>query len=135
MWGSRKLTPLNDTVVGISGGDSKLILLDPNEGVSNYNAIIERVNYPLETARNVTTITRVFPNVDGTQLLNIQFGSQDYPSGPVRWKPPVQFDPSVDRKIDVRTTGELHAWRISSTGNKAWRISGMDIEYSNAGER
>jgi hypothetical protein len=135
VWGSRNITPMNDTVVGIHGADSKLIFLDPVEGIDNYTAVIERVNYPLETARNVTTITRVFPNIDGNQVVKIQFGSQDYPSGSVRWKQPVNFDPSTDRKIDVRTTGELHAWRISSTGNKFWRLSGMDIEYSNAGER
>ena len=67
--------------------------------------------------------------------MSIQFGSQDYPGAPVRWKPAVVFNPSTDRKIDIRTTGELHAWRFQSIGKIAWKLSGFTIEFERAGVR
>lgn len=136
-WGANKLTPLNNTVVGVNNVTSKLIILDAFTDIihDDVNFRIERTNFPLEGFRNVTTITRVYPHIEGNQPVNIQFGSQEYPGGSVKWKPAVVFTPSVDRKVDIRTTGELHAWRISSIGNGALSISGMTIEYTVNGLR
>tara|TARA_R110000803_G_scaffold210829_1_gene284074 strand:- start:17322 stop:18887 length:1566 start_codon:yes stop_codon:yes gene_type:complete len=134
-WGSRKSTPLDDTIVGVSSANSSLILMDPPSSASDLNAVIERTNFPLEGHKPVTTITRVYPHVEGSGDMIIQFGSQDYAGAPVRWKPEVTFNPGTQRKVDVRTTGELHCWRIRSVGSNAWSMSGIDIEYTTAGER
>ena len=137
VWGSRKKTPLNDTIVGVRNDNSSLKTMDASEGrdSGDLGTRIERTNFALEGMRQVTTITRVFPHMEGTEPVQIQFGSHDYAGSPVRWKPVVIFNPSIDRKIDVRTTGELHAWRVQSLGEGNWSMSGMDIEYALAGER
>lgn len=142
VWSQRSLSPLNDTVilatkpqdVGLSGN-----LLTLDEGLTGssevFSSNIERLGFALEGLNKVTTITTVFPHVRGNGTLFIRFGSQDYPGSPVRWKDAIEFDPSTDRKIDVRTTGELHCFRIFSDENQYWEFSSMDIEYVLAGVR
>ena len=137
MWGSRARTPLDDTVVGIDVSDSSLKILDPNDisDAGDVGARIERTDFPLEGHNTVTTISRIYPHIEGTEPVEIQFGSQQLAGGPIRWKPARVFTPGVDRKIDLRTTGELHAWRIQSLGTGNWKMSGMDIEYAVVGKR
>lgn len=137
VWGSRQRTPLDDTIVGVDGAGSSLLVLDPTD-IRNSGPLgtrIERTNFPLEGMRQVTTITRVYPHMQGTEPVQIQFGSQDYAGAPIRWKPAQTFTPGMDRKLDIRTTGELHSWRIQSLGEGNWVMSGMDIEYTPNGVR
>jgi hypothetical protein len=139
-WGSAQNTPLDDTVVGVNpaliadGGG--LYLLDPS-GASDVDIStrLERTDYALLDNRQVTTITRAFPHMQGTQPVEIQFGSQDFAGSPIRWQPAITFTPGVDRKVDFRTTGELHCYRIDSVGTGNYAISGMDIEFVRNGER
>lgn len=142
-WSENQTSPFDDTIIAVVkptqvevGG--KLLLLDTEISIDTtpYDAVIERVGFALEGLNNVTTITRVYPNMTGPESALIEVGSQDYPGSPIRWKPGVEFTPGVDRKVDIRTTGELHCFRISTNNvNSTWSISGIDIEYSMAGER
>ncbi|RKY42322.1 MAG: hypothetical protein DRP85_03285 [Candidatus Makaraimicrobium thalassicum] len=147
IWKGNNISPLDYTLAGVMRDSSRIRLMDPvDKADSPYEpAIIERTSFPLEGHRNVTTISRVYPLMVGTTPVEISMGSQDYPGAPVRWKTPVVFLPGKDRKIDVRTTGELHCWRIASineykdesidSGVGNWSISGMVIEYSLDGAR
>jgi hypothetical protein len=137
VWGSRERTPLDDTVVGVINSDSSLKFLEPKDKRDSgpLQTRIERTDFPLEGLNMVTTIVEAFPHMDGTSPVEIQFGSQKIAGGPVTWKPSVTFIPGVDRKVDVRTTGSLHCWRIESETTGNWAFSGMDIFYENAGER
>ena len=111
-----------------------------------FDTMIERIGFPLNTLGRVSTITRVYPHLisidDSDQPaadqleIYIQVGSQDYPGAAVRWKPAVRFRPYADRKVDIRSTGELHAFRVySENSNKEWSLSGMDIEWIDSGKR
>jgi hypothetical protein len=83
-----------------------------------------------------TTITRIYPLVEGSSPLQIRVGSAQRAGGPIRWAGDFRtFIPGVDRKIDVRTTGEVHAYEIKSEGMTFFDLTGMDIEYSLAGGR
>jgi len=115
-----------------------LFLPDKNDIASNslFDTMIERIGIPLEGYDRVTTITRVYPHMDGPGKCFIQVGSMDFPGSPTRWKQAVEFDPEKDRKIDIRTTGELHCFRIFANDIRStWRITGLDIEYVDAGLR
>ena len=84
----------------------------------------------------VTTIQQIYPHITSPNAVGIQIGSQQSPNGPVTWKPEVTFDPNTDRKVDMRTTGVLHAYRIIARDVKSdFTISGMDILYVQAGRR
>ena len=147
VWGSRNTTPLDSVIVGCILETFELVFLDEQTGAtSDFDpAKIERTGYPLAGHQQVTTITRVYPLMVGTTPVEIQFGSQDYPGSPIRWKTSIPFRPDLDRKIDLRTTGELHCWRITSLqdydgvytefGVGNWQMSGMLIEYQEDGLR
>lgn len=143
VWNERETNLFNETIVSFSksnglGTSGELRLLDVKnvESDANYNTVIERVGFALEGLSKVTTITRIYPHMRGPGTVKIEAGSQDYPGAPVRWKPPVTFDPITQRKVDIRTTGELHCFRFTDeVGNNFWEISGIDIEYVEAGRR
>lgn len=68
-------------------------------------------------------------------FIELRFGSQQHAGGDVRWAGDWRrFTPGLDRKIDIRTTGELHAFQIRSKGG-FFNLTGMDIEFKAAGGR
>jgi len=94
-----------------------------------------RTDIPIGGHEANTTITRVYPQVEGTAKLEFRFGSQQYAGGPVAWAgSPREFTPGKDRKIDIRTTGELHAFEVRSKDG-FFKLTGMDIEFQPAGAR
>lgn len=135
-WGSSTVSKLNKTILALNRTTETIYLLDTDiVSDTNFQFTIERTNFPLVDDKQVTTITRIYPHIQGSALVTVEFGSQDYPDAPVRWKPPVIFDPSNDRKVDIRTTGELHAWRFSSLGVSPLAMSGMTVEFTRSGMR
>ena len=134
-WGSRKDSPLDETVVGVNSATGELIMLDPKGQSVEINTVVERTDLPLEGHNNVTTLTRVYPHIDGNTPMTFQFGSQDHAGSAIRWLPEQSFTPGTDRKLDLRTTGELHCWRAKSQGSGRFILSGMDFEYSMSGKR
>ena len=109
-------------------------ILGTNEVV--FNSIIERTDLLISNLDEATTIQQIYPHITSPNAVGIQIGSQQSPNGPVTWKPEVTFDPNTDRKVDMRTTGVLHAYRIIVRDVKSdFTISGMDILYVPAGRR
>jgi hypothetical protein len=111
--------------------------LEPSaqSGIGNYNTVIERTNLMLEDNDNVSTITRVWPNIKSNGSVSIEVGSHDYVGAPVRWKPPVIYTPSTQRKVDIRSTGALHAWRVSSINDSYFELNGLMFEFEDSGSR
>jgi hypothetical protein len=103
--------------------------------LQSYNTVLERTNIQLDNTEEKTTITRFTPQLSSTGKVKIEVGSHDFLDANVRWKPAVIFDPKVNRKVDIRTTGDLHAWRISSVGLDGFTLYGFDVVYETAGKR
>ena len=100
------------------------------------DTLISRSDLPIGGHEANTTITRLYPLIEGTSPVQIRVGSAQRAGGPVQWAGGFRtFTPGVDRKIDVRTTGETHAYEIKSSGRAFFNMTGMDIEYSPAGSR
>lgn len=135
-WGSPKKAPFDGGVVGVRLS-SEAVILDPTGPRENGSdlTILERTDIPVDGQEQVTTIVEVYPKIAGASPVILEFGSQKVPGGPVSWKPPQQFTPGVDRKLNVRTTGSLHCWRISSPIEANWQFSGMDFIYEHSGKR
>jgi hypothetical protein len=83
----------------------------------------------------LTTITRVIPHIRSNGNVLIEVGSQDDAQAGIRWKPAVVYDTVLDRKVDIRSTGMFHAWRVSSINNAYFEFSGIDFEYEVVGAR
>ena len=98
--------------------------------------LLQRYDMPIGGHETNTTITRVYPLIEGTAPVEIRVGSAQRAGGPIRWAGDFRvFTPGVDRKLDIRTTGETHAFEIRSAGRAFFDMTGMDIEYSMAGAR
>ena len=102
---------------------------------SPVDTAIERINYPLEGIEQAATILKIYPKFSGSGTVKISIGSHDFPGSPIRWQPSIDFIIGTNRKIEVRTTGILHAWKIESNTTNIWKFQGMDIEYELAGLR
>ncbi|RLB98768.1 MAG: hypothetical protein DRH90_21435 [Deltaproteobacteria bacterium] len=120
---------------GVNAVNSDLQLLQTPAPIEDLGTILERTDLGLIDQVAVTTITRLYPHIRGSEPVRIQVGSQDFPGSAVRWKPYNIFDPTKDRKVDVRTTGALHAYRVMSEGKGEFRFSGVDVEYEQDGVR
>ena len=137
VWDSGAQTPFNAAPFAVTSVDN-IYDIDPNIPDENVSTVVSRTDLPLAGQQQVTTVTSIYPHVEGTAPINVYFGSQQTAGGPIRWgnnNQPVVFNPQVDRKIDLRTTGELHSWRFESQGKQYFRLSGFDIEYQPAGRR
>ncbi len=144
-WAMGVASPIDDTIVGLhdipvdsvnNNGGIRGEILDTDGYISaeNFASVIERTNLQLSSADNVTMITSVYPHIDSPSACKFQIGSQQYSGGPISWKPEVTFNPNFDRKIDIRSTGAFHAWRITQE-QPQFRFTGLEIEYVEAGKR
>jgi hypothetical protein len=110
--------------------------VDPRNNYSRSPTIIRRTDLPIGGHETNTTITRIYPLVEGTAPIQIRVGSQQQAGGPIKWAGDYRtFVPGRDRKIDVRTTGEVHAYEVKSEGGSFFNMTGMDIEFMPAGSR
>jgi len=135
-YGAQQGSPNDDNIIGVDISDSSLIVLEPENTVAEItDTELERLQYPLLDHDSVFFISRVYPYMDGVDDVSIQFGTHDYVGGPVTWGVEHTFNPSTDRKIDVRITGKLLAWRIKSKSTGKLEFSGFGIEVSRAGKR
>ena len=122
------------TIISVDA-NGVIVDVDPRAPSTALDCFAERTDIPLDGLKSVTTITKVFPKIECSGSVKLTFGSQDHNGGPVRWKPSIIFNPSVDRRVNIRTTGALHCWRIESVDNAPFAFSGMQIEYTEAGTR
>lgn len=128
-------TSFSEQPYAVNHTDSVINLLEPVTTEQDLNTFIERTNMAIGDQISVTTLTRIYPHIYGSNPIRIRVGSQDRAGGEIRWKDWKEFDPDVDRKIDVRTTGALHCYRIESIGTGKFRFAGLDVEYEEDGIR
>ena len=117
------------TIVATNNVNSAIISLELDDAETPQNTILERLSFPLEGQEVVTTTQSVFPHIVSQDPVLIRLGSQQFVGDAVTWKEPVLFDPNTMRKVDIRTTGKLLSWRISSTGMLPFTLTGLDIQY------
>lgn len=141
-WSEKQVNPFDYNIISLApktaSSPAKILSLDSPLGlnIQPFGSKIERTAYALEGVQSVTTIQRVYPHVNGSQKVYVQIGSHQTPGSPVLWKAPTLFDPSKDKKVDVRSTGALHAFRIYSEDVVSdFAVSGIQIEYVEAGRR
>ena len=136
-YGSQKRTPLNTTAIGVDATTSGLVIIDPNDAPmpDGVTATLERTDISIGGLRDVHTITAIYPKMKGSEPVSIQIGSQEIAGGAVTWEDSVTFTPDTDRKVDIKSTGALHCWRVSSVGTGHFDISGLDFDGVYAGAR
>lgn len=139
-WDDNSSTPFDTVLMSArqDGTGYELILLDYILGFNSqpYSSIIERTDLVIGGMDTAKIVTRIYPHVAGAGKMTIQLGSQQYAGGPVQWKAPVDYYPSKDRKVDIRSSGSLHAYRVMATDVDAnFILTALDFEYEMAGKR
>jgi hypothetical protein len=126
--------PFSGILYGVEG--VKVHNIDPQSPDDDPSSFISRTDMPIGGHEANTTITRVYPLIEGTAEVEMRFGSQQHAGGPVRWASDwLPFKPGAQRKLDIRTTGELHAYEVRAINSGFFNLTGFDIEYSLAGGR
>jgi hypothetical protein len=134
-WSDNPDSPFNASFVGLDKATSAIYSLVDNNSLDGvYTTALERINVPLEGHTKVTTAVALYPLIDTAGTVLIQMGAST-DTNSILWKPPVVFDPRTMKKVDIRTTGSYHSWRIESRNNVPFSMNGFDIEYEDAGRR
>lgn len=127
-------SPFNSEVLSVGQSNSAVYTLDSTS--TSYDTVLERTDLSLtDELDKATTIVNVYPKIHCDGLVNFRLGSQRFVGDDVTWKTAVTFDPRVQRKISLRSTGKLHAWKLSSIGADKFKFYGMSIEFELAGSR
>ena len=89
----------------------------------------DRHGEPVINPHSVKLVTELMPLVDADAgvKLSVEVGQQSTIGAPMVWSAPVQFDPSVDTKVNVTVTGKLLGVRFSSTSGARWRLNGYGL--------
>ena len=132
-WQAIGRTPFGSFLLASHG--KQLYNIDTQAPEGKITTKIERTDIPVGGHENVTTITRVYPQVEGNFPINVWVGGQDRAGGDVRWNGPVEFVPGKTRKIDIKVTGALHAIKMEAAAEGNFNITGLDVEYMPAGRR
>jgi len=133
LWDQNAPNPFGGLVLG--GIGDRIYSLDtfnPDDDIESY---VERVGMPIEGHDTAVTITRIYPHIEGFAPVHFKLGSQQAAGGYVDWKTPREFVPGINRKIDVKSTGELHCMRIDMPKVGNVTLSGMDVDAVPAGKR
>jgi hypothetical protein len=137
-WGqSSSSSPFGYSLVALDGPLLQLQNQEPKNFLTPFNTQIMRSQLVLEGVdkETLSTVTRVIPHIRSSGPVLVELGSQDSAQAGIRWKPGVVYNTNTDRKVDTRTTGMFHCWRISSIGATYFELSGIDFEYEIVGGR
>ena len=132
-WDQNAPNPFGGLVLG--GIGDEIYSLDTSTPEDSIESYIERVGMPTEGHDNCLSIVRLFPHAEGRAPITLKVGSQQKAGGEVTWKSPRSFTPGTDRKVDVKSTGELHCLRIEMPPRGYVNITGIDLEAVPAGKR
>jgi len=139
IWRAEHTSPVDNVIVAVSDSNSSIAVLDTLSGddIVREESFIGRSNLDISAKGDISSIVTIYPSIKTNVPVDIQFGTQAYIDAPIIWKPAVTFQPS-QRKLDIRLSSELIAWRISSNEDHIsgrWIYSGMRITYVNGGTR
>jgi hypothetical protein len=133
IWDQNAPNPFGGLVLG--GVGDQIYSLDTSTPEDITESYIERVGMPTNGHDNNTTVTRLYPHVEGSSSITVKIGSQQKAGSYVDWKSSRDFTPSLQRKVDVKSTGELHCLRIDMPADGNVTFTGLDIEATPAGKR
>ena len=105
--------------------------------------LLERIGVDLDEAglgaSQYVVCTRIYPQADTRNstetTLNYEFGASDVPSAIPTYGSSVTFDISTDHKIDSRAAGRYLSYKVTSSHNADFQLSGFDLEVTATGRR
>jgi hypothetical protein len=100
-------------------------------------AYVERTGIDLGDPSSVKHLRALWPKVNtfGTDPIDVYTGYQMSTDTAVTWDGPFKFYPESQSKVSTRATGKFLAIRFETETDSSWSISGLELEFENAGRR
>jgi len=104
---------------------------------------LERTGLDLDEAglgaSQYVVCTRIYPQANtinsSNTTLNFQFGASDIPRATPTYQSAVNFDIATDHKIDSRAAGRYLSYKVTSSTNADFELSGFDLDVTATGAR
>lgn len=140
-WAQFSSQDLVPTIFLLSSADNKIYQSDlffSSSGSST--AILERKSLDLDgllsrPTNTVKLIKQILPQITGSGTLTFTLGCHETPDGPVEWLQSQNYIFGDDYTIDLFAVGRYLAWKITAGAGTQFRLSGMDIDVEEVGER
>jgi hypothetical protein len=104
-------------------------------------AFLERVGIDLDSiGKNLTQYTHlqaIWPQAafDTPAECYWQFGANDLVNAEPVWSEPLNFDPRIEGKIDIREAGKYLSYRLAVNGDGDFQLTGFDVQLVIRGRR
>jgi len=122
-------------LVGLSKDQAKIYSFTENELNENLSSYVEKLSFSIENLATLVTITRITLDIDCRMAVRVMVGTQTHLGAKIQWGTKLHYDPNNKRKLDLRSTGRYHSWRIESRCDHPFKLKGMTIEYVTRGVR
>ena len=136
-WAQQLYNPAIDSLLMCGTSATKFYLADSGTTFdgTNFLTTLERRGLHAGRTDAVKAISRVFPRLEGTGVVNISIGAELHPYAGVTYSPSVAFNIGVDSKVDCRVRGRYMAIRIESESVNQFRLSGYTVESEVVSDR
>jgi len=135
-WGSSLFDPSERGITfGVSGMIFQADKSHTDRNGAPKHCTAERRGFMLADLPQRVTVRAVYPEMEGSATVQIQVGAQWHPGDSVRWTLPQDFRPGIDRKLNVRITGQPTALRVTSHVADGWRLGALSLDITEAGRR
>ena len=136
-WAQQEYNPSIDSLLMCGTADTKFYLADSGTTFdgTNFLTTLERRGLHAGRTDAVKAISRVYPRIEGTGVVNISIGAELHPFAGVTYSPAVPFIIGTDSKVDCRVRGRYMAIRIESEAVTQFRLSGYTVESEVVSDR
>ena len=140
-WAELSSSDLTPTIFLLSSTDDSIYQSDLifSQTASN-PSVLERKTVDLDKVltrptNTVKLIKQILPQITGTGTVTFELGCHDTPDQMVNWLEAQEYDLDSDYHVDLFATGRYLAWRITGQPGSRFRMTGMDIDIEEIGER
>lgn len=132
----------SDKLYGIDLSDEGQIAFDLDTEATK-PILLERTGLDLDEAglgaNQYVVCTRIYPQtntVNSTDTtLDFEFGASDIPRDTPTYQEATSFNITTDHKIDSRAAGRYLSYKVTSSSNADFEISGFDLDVTATGRR
>jgi hypothetical protein len=93
----------------------------------------QRTHLELGNKEDYHQVLQFFPIAEGDSF-SVRLGFHNSVNDAVTWTAYQTFNPSTDRKLDFRVSGNLFAVEYFSEGDVSWKVSGHEAKLRVAGK-
>jgi len=100
------------------------------------SALLEKTGMDLGKIDSQKRLTRAWPRFEegAGNTVQFQFGASEYANKEPVWSAPVNYLIGTDRSIPVNVQGRAIAVRLIDSGVDMWALTGIDLEFREAGK-